>query len=566
MAHPWPSQISLCHSCDNDNAFTQSTLLPSATQSAALLAVLRTNCGHSQTAAMRAVIAAAPAELARYSEELARLDTISEPIVAGRKALQKLYDECVCVVRAPVRQLPNEILVEIFSFCRDADTSPTVTLEPVALHHWEHAATAELRRVAGGALVSLAQVCAKWHRVVLGTPQLWSCITLDLRCWTLPVETMRAGARHGQMIQLLKAALARGQQTPLTMQVSGVGEFHPHALEVLALSARRWRHVSLAMDCAMLKNLSPVAGNLPLLETFMIQPLSEDEEVLADVISGPLAVAASLPLAQLQRCGYDGVCPEDLPALLSAMAQLPPASEFRAQLHLEAIRAVLPLDLPAIESQIGALDIELMKDQNDDSYHALGALFEAITLLQMQRLTIFGMPQVGLHNQLCWPHPAAQALFARSGSRRTLRTLCIPDVVITEAELLECLAELPALEYLFISDHPSLAAASNVPHLLITDSLLEALTPSLANPADCLLPRLKIVEFRTLGRFSDSALLDFVGGRLTLRDKAGFECAVLWFPGHPRKPDVLTTNYLETWTVEEGLLFICREFDPNEDQ
>ncbi|KAJ7465695.1 hypothetical protein FB451DRAFT_1262194 [Mycena latifolia] len=577
MSLPSETEVSLCPSCDS--TFTHSDLLPSATLSAELLEIVRSHRPHTATAAMHAVIATAPDELARYDKELERLDAIFERITAGRQVLQQLYDQCVSVVDAPVRRLPTEILAEIFHICA-AQNSKSSSKEPIPAHLWESVAKRELRRVAGGDLVVLAQVCVGWRRVVLGTPTLWSTIMLDLRCWANPVDTYRAFRLHQTMVQLLRRALTLAEEVPLTIQVKGSGACDSSALQILAQTAPRWRAASFTLDCADLKNLSDVRGNLPLLETLTLQGLNEDPEILAEVAQyfsdaprlrrleycGPLGVVARLPLQQLQSCGYGAVYHDDLPALLSTMGALSSAEEMHVEVNLAAVHRALPLDLVPVVSSIGEFELESMEDYGEDSRDALGALFAALTFPQMHQLKLFGMRDVYPYGPLFWPHSAALSLFQRSGSHQALRSLAIPDVVIAEAELLELLKELPGLVYVFVSDHPPLdPAPGSPPHLVVTDTLLKALTPTLDRPAECILPRLEIVDFRTLGRFTDDALRAFIRDRLNWRGRqAGFECAVLWLQGYPRPLGDETSSCFEKWK-ENGLQFACREFDPADD-
>ncbi|KAJ7496394.1 hypothetical protein FB451DRAFT_1549558 [Mycena latifolia] len=464
------------------------------------------------------IIAAAPTELARYDRELERLDAIFEQITEGRRTLQLLYDQCMSIVDAPVRRLPTEILVEIFHICAAQD-SKSPSREPIPAHFWESEAKRELRRVAGGDLVSLEQVCVGWQRLVLGTPSLWSTITLDLRCWADPVDAHRAFWLHQDMVPAAPP---------------GSGPCDSYALGILAQTSDRWRAASFTLDCADLKNLSDVRG-------LTLQGLNEDPAILAEVAQyfsdaprlrrleycGPLGVVAHLPLQQLQSL-----------------------RKMHVEINLAAVHSALPLELVPVVSSIGEFELESMEDYGKDSRDALSALFDAFTFPQIHQLKLFGMRDVYPYGPLYWPHPAALSLFQRSRSYQTLRSLAIPDVVITAAELLELLKELPSLI---------------APHLIIIDTLLRALTPTLDRPAQCMLPSLEIVDFRTLGHFTDDALGAFIRDRLNWRGRqAGFECAVLWLRGYPRTLGDETSGYFAKWK-ERGLQLACREFDRADD-
>ncbi|KAJ7093841.1 hypothetical protein B0H15DRAFT_143362 [Mycena belliarum] len=572
-----PCEVRLCRSCNS--TFTHSHLLPEAASlSAQLVEIVRTNypVPHSATSLIRAVISDAPAEIYRYDALLEDLDTVFTAVVAGRDALKQLYEQSKCVVEAPVRRLPNEILAIIFSMNFE-ERMPTP--EPILMRFWEDAARRELRRVAGGDLSSYAQVCSRWRDVALGTPTLWSRISLDLRCWT--PEVPRVDVMYEQMLELLRLALERGKQVPLSIQVSGLGPSPPHALELLALSAPRWRTASFALDCTMFQHLSAVTGNLPQLEFLAITALTEDDEVLVDAtryfssaplltqveFSGPLAAVAHLPLQQVNLCGFEEVYPQDIAALLKAMASLPLDATLYTQINLAAVRAALPLDPEPIESLVGELEIASIQDLGDSARDALAVLFGALTLPEMHSLVLTGMPKFHPYSPLYWPPLAANAMFQRSESRQTLRSLSLKDVVITEADLLALLAELQALAFLSISDHPHVNGHAQ--QLVVTNTILKALTPTAYNTSATLLPQLDIIDFRTLGKFSERPLLDFVAGRLEhvgrrMHDPhhpPQFECAFLTIRGHFRELRPEVAQWFDAQISKKRLLFAWREAD-----
>lgn len=165
---------------------------------------------------------------------------------------------------------------------------------------------------------------------------------------------------------------------------------------------------------------------------------------------------------------------------------------------------------------------------------------------------------------LDWPHTEALALFSRSDSRNTLKSLSLVDVVLTESELLICLAP----TYLFISDHLPRDGVVGPPHHLITDSLLGALTPPINAEceATCLIPNLAILDLRSLGCFSVASLRQFLIGRTTVIAglEERFECALLWFPGHRLYLDLDNLMHLRDWTRKRELLFSCRDFGPED--
>lgn len=111
---------------------------------------------------------------------------------------------------------------------------------------------------------------------------------------------------------------------------------------------------------------------------------------------------------------------------------------------------------------------------------------------------------------LVWPHVQFISLAARSAFHDNLHLLSLSDVHITEAQLLECMAALPVLEQLELSDHVRVRWRG-VDLLLITDALLRA--TYIPGP-HCLLPHLIVLRVRSRLHFDVNVYLHFVRSRL----------------------------------------------------
>ncbi|KAJ7247162.1 hypothetical protein B0H12DRAFT_1235332 [Mycena haematopus] len=566
MSEP-PSKPSLCVDCDR--TFTRSSLLPSSARSAELLELLRQNCQwspacHHETFDTRAIIAAIGTETIPHETERDNPEARVGQILEDRDALQR-----------PIRLLPNEILIEIFTYAQEPRRWREDQVRPDS---WDLDPNQELRHVAGGNLVACSQVCAHWREVVLGTPTLWSSITLNLRR-IYPVDTIRTSRAHDRIVHLLEVALARGKEVPLSVDIEAIRESHPLALRTITASAHRWRSAIFTVDSGMVLNLSAVAGNLPLLETFRMTVLNESLETLADLAKlllhaprlrtvqfcGPLCVVEHWPLEQLLCVTFNELGPEDLQILVSFMHRLRYNSQLHIELDFEDFEAIqaIPLDLTPVVSPIGDFGILSMEHTRYQTQDVLGQIFDALTLPNMQRLRLGGIPKSG--KPIYWPHGHGMRLLHRSGSRKMLNELTLHDVIITEFELLQCLAELPQLKYLFISDHPALEALpDSPPHELITDSLLEKLTPRSESPAPCLGPNLMIVEFKTLGTFTQQVFLEFAIQRAKLASPANqFECALLWVPEELQLSEPIM-KVLNSWVGAGKLILTCREYDDDD--
>jgi hypothetical protein len=118
---------------------------------------------------------------------------------------------------------------------------------------------------------------------------------------------------------------------------------------------------------------------------------------------------------------------------------------------------------------------------------------------------------------LPWLRTLFLALSTRSGLDAHLTALHLNRVVVTEEELLECLAGLPSLEQLTVSDHEledfdeyDSWHYRGVECHLVTNTLLEQLTLT-ANPG--LVPRLRVLTIHSMMKFSDDVLFELLQSR-----------------------------------------------------
>ncbi|KAJ6493174.1 hypothetical protein C8R45DRAFT_1136174 [Mycena sanguinolenta] len=503
----------------------------------------------------------------QYGSELYRLFAFSDQLYKDRLAPERLHTKCIPAV-PPIRRLPTEILIEIFKHRekRNEDQAPA---DNCLL------ASQELRRVAGGDLSAFSQVCSQWRQVVLYTPTLWTHVALDLSFWTNGID-LRTCRAFLWIVPLLEVALARGREVPLCVDLNATGRCHPRLLQTLATSARRWRSATLYVESDLLTNLGGMAGNLPLLETVRMTVVNESPETLADLAKlfcsaprlhtvefcGPLSVVAYWPVEQFRRCLFCSLGPEDIRPLVAFMDRFTNA-ELHLELDFEAFQdsELGSLDLDPVVSSIVEIDISARDTghQTQVSQRVLGEIFDALTLPGLERLHLCGATKSG--NPVRWPHIEGTGLLKRCGSRTTLISLHLDDVIITDSELLECLAGLPQLQNLRVADHPGLDGLVEKPrHHLITDRLLKQLTPPVDSPAQCLVPNLEILDFKTFGKFTDTVFFEFAVGRATLAGHKTLECVLDWIPGWPCELTVPThVHGLKEWMGQGGKINLTWE-------
>ncbi|KAJ7648095.1 hypothetical protein FB45DRAFT_895236 [Roridomyces roridus] len=543
--------IPLCDSCPA--AFEQSPLLTDdPTLPDRLVLMLRTNSnpGHEDQSfvTLRHIVDSSPPQLERYDAEIARLESLRQQIMTNRDALQRLYMHAKNILDTPVRRLPDELLVDILQRCRLGADTPFNK-------------ASEMRRLAGGPLVMLSQVCAHWRNVIHGTPAFWSTFEVDMSNITVPGRIPSASLQQ-RVLDLVTTALERSQQIPIAVKVRGHPQ-RPTGLEREVIQAvversQRWRTAlfELRLDYDMQESLHRANANIPLLEVLCIRALNKtDRRRVPSYAIQYFTSADSLrevhvsgmevePLmlwrhSQFINCSYERVECEDLKPLIHRIQILPNGGCLHMQFDFKEIAAAEEQPkLPSVVSHIGELTLSSSNHEHDKkAERVLANILGALTLPELHNLNFRGMPpkkksQAEDFEPLYWPHAAALEFFTRCESGLNLSHLSLADIFLTKEELLELLASLPALTSLFISDHPAKKR-------LITDPVLEALsvpgTGQAFGTAHRLLPNLTRLDIRSRGKFTEDSLLQLLrsraGGSGTVTGRnPKFECVLMWFP------------------------------------
>ncbi|KAJ7646047.1 hypothetical protein DFH06DRAFT_1300831 [Mycena polygramma] len=437
-----------CDACAKP-PFTDSPLLPNSSQISGLRDILRSNTVPPEKSSFLTVSDGVSTELERYDAEIGRLQQRLAVLISDRTKLAS-YGDGWRSVFSPLRRLPPELLAEIFGMCYPHGED--VISERVS-------PTDEVDRVAKRYLLQLSQVCSHWHGIVMGTPRLWSTILLDAGLWNSCTVSSTT------LLDLITASLDRGVDYPLTMRVAvDRGDANEcFIFDLLSRHSHRWKCVYLWIDTRSLPLLVSVRGHLPLLASLELYNLGLVEDVpYADNI---FEVAPNLT---------------DV-ALRNWHPQLP----------------TLPWQQLRLFTYGSTAFPDLNRAQTSPS---LGTVIGYVTCPHLNSLSF--RPDSGppfRWNQLCFLEFAS-----RSSLHATLIVLRI-DAVIEEHELLQCLAALPLLEDIYLSDsekHPP----------LITDNLLQQLIWRPDQPS--LVPRLDFLCLKSLLRFNDDSLRDLITSRI----------------------------------------------------
>ncbi|KAJ7779838.1 hypothetical protein B0H16DRAFT_726827 [Mycena metata] len=257
----------------------------------------------------------------------------------------------------------------------------------------------------------------------------------------------------------------------------------------------------------------------------------------------------------MEALGYAALLGFGAIPAMSLMCHLPPSADFILKLALlDPNFNFHALVLPPITSDIRTLLLGFDGRSFNGAFTLTSVgqtAAKTLACLALPHLTLLEIVSEEYPN-LTWPQPEFLALAARSSFHSHLLRLHLWHVVITEAELLECLAVRPSLEQLTISDH--LAEYNGGTEVqMVTERLFAALTLPAATDstpdADAdttppLVPRLTSFGCQTLLKFNDAVFLDFLLSRWVAveRDKSAYsddfvDAEVWWLPGHQRELD-----------------------------
>ncbi|KAK7057980.1 hypothetical protein R3P38DRAFT_3253017, partial [Favolaschia claudopus] len=381
------------------SSFPVSALLPSSGQYTQVLDMMRfyssSTYNPADVAQIRALINAIPGEISRYDNQLASRGRFSEVVVADRATLQNVLDRCKSAITSPIRKLPTEVLLLIFRECRlAADESCDHVLE----EDRDRATLKAYRRLAGGDLANIAQVCHQWNMLVDSDPLLWSSITMDMRSWETQGEIEDVPGWLVQAWMLLHHALKRGGGLPVDVEAV-VPRCHPLPVFALAHSSARWRSANIHIDPVMSTCLEAVHHHLPLLEKLHLRFIRENvREGLKDITKffsdapqlkelaycGPINVLQHLPMEQLRRFSCSMLVPADV---LPWTSLLPRLSDGVVHTHLNVAAFSdddEPLQLSLVESSLHELSITATNPTGSGtgqlSQRVLGGILEALKL------------------------------------------------------------------------------------------------------------------------------------------------------------------------------------------
>ncbi|KAJ7191642.1 hypothetical protein GGX14DRAFT_407022 [Mycena pura] len=374
----------------------------------------------------------------------------------------------------------------------------------------------ELERLANGRLLTLSRVCARWHSIVIGTPMLWTVFQLNSILWSTPSGLKKT-------MQILADGLERSRNLPITVQIFDQLSLPPptRLFGLLARHSERWQRAHITSSIEDI-DLSVLKGKLPLLQYLIIsvsgskspEPsatqilnLCQDAPCLKIVyIPTVLLENVTIPFQQLDALICEVAGPASVARAVSVMSKLRRGASYHLQFFSrDEANPPIPLRIPPTMSTISSLAWRIVGGTYPRHYfYALGEFLANLTLPNLAELRV-----------MCDNYPRQEflSLCARSGFEPEccLKVLRIPELLITEEDLIQLLCRLESLEHLEIADRYGEGTDS----VLVTDTFLRAIAlPAASSHMPRLVPRLRHFACASRMGFTDNVFIDFVISRL----------------------------------------------------
>ncbi|KAJ7154654.1 hypothetical protein C8R46DRAFT_441128 [Mycena filopes] len=522
--------------------------LPDPTESNQLQTVLRSNgrCAPADSSVdYGGQIAPTLAKVAEYDVEIAKVQAILNRMSVDRSALRYHAEGCDSV-SAPIRRLPDEMLLEIFHLC--------APLQPISCKYdWrEYRPEEPLPKVQMASpryryLLTLAQVCASWRNLIMDSPSLWAQIEVDYTCL---VSVGKSGydtkpILADEIFEVLRVFLQRSGVAPLQIHLQSDAFVHvPYGsgFELMAQQSNRWTRAKIWSEDRVpvdgdFAALASVRGNLAQLESLHVGNLPDGCDIfevaprLTELtLEEPFPLYPKLPWQQIRTLCYAHLFSTDLGTALSHLSRCPQIERLII-LRLYVSDRDEPVILPPLLSDVQSLTFGFTLESHSITKSTLVVELLGCFTLRRAHTLRFETEK----SPLFWPHSSFLALCSRSSVHDTLRTLELYNVAISVAQLLECLADLPRLETLSVSDPNSdqysyrHTIVENAELFLITDPLLRGLTLTAA--AANLVPHLHTFECKTFMQFQPRSYLDFIASGVGPgRNATGpFQSFILYF-------------------------------------
>lgn len=474
---------------------------------------------------------------------LQRLEAIKDEAALIKVQLEGLLKESAEIhglirghqaLLSPIRQLPADLLREIFVACLPTDRNPTMCRDEAPM--------------------ILTVVCSHWRQVALSTPRIWAAVHIPIPQPVSSISSPEQDGQRGAVIQRrregVKEFLSRSGSLPLTISLyydalrgSAISSSSTNALlESIIPFAARWKNVAIAGPSAAFSPIRELQSDLPQLQSLRLS-------VFRHEIHGGGTVSwkdSKLVKAEGLRSFYLTSMDEnimDYPVKWSQLTDLSLvtprdwiASAFKSsdlhrilQLSPALISCTLAirhesLDREATFSSVSLRHLEILKIEELTQWPNFFAAFDVPSLKSVEYFPRQACPS-GRSSLL--------ALLSRVSNSKNLEKLRTSPHFLDSREFVEILGYCGSLRSIFISEATAFQRSrQNGTINPINDYLLQLLAPrelphdvsdthpQAINSTDQLCPKLTEFIVRTQSIISDHGLLTFISRKQSTQSTA----------------------------------------------
>ena len=355
-------------------------------------------------------------DLVRLDAEITSIQNTLESVIHEGNHVQHALESHKGII-SRVRDIPPDIWIEIFQYCLPDEDY----IQPHPLR----------------APLLLGQICDSWRMVALSMPCLWTSLSFRVQ---RPRHMWKA---------FLETWLTRSRTLSLSLEISwdpsmGISYFNDHVLKLITRSSKRWRSLRLSLPDDTLRNV--LSNPLPLLQTLqlnLVVPLSTLS--ICPPAAPKLRSLSLLTIYQDPRClfipwqqltHFHSQSCRSVPEYLQILRLC--ASLERCRLRVESYSST-PSEAPLLVPRLQSLTV--IVGINEDSGPFLDSL--VLPLLRDMELTIqISESSVSYHTHV-WPKLQLLSLVSRSSC--PLRRLCLKGTIPHNADLIDCVLDIPSL-------------------------------------------------------------------------------------------------------------------------
>jgi hypothetical protein len=404
----------------------------------------------------------------RYDPEISRVQAVLSALQEQRRSLAQFQEFCRSIL-SPIRKLPPEILQSIFL----AGMGEKPDVIPVA-----------------------GQVCRYWRDVVLGTPKLWSIISIGRTRFTLR-------ERYHELASLF---LQRSTIKPLSVFIREPVD--ARLVKLLVGHAKRWQTLCLSitnrgfyssdlgldvLDLGALEKFEVTEEIADFFDTGTPITISQNAPKLREVVLKSPLDHWSLPWDQLTRIQYNVRAAGDGLRIFQLCPRLEECS-------LDKMKVAMSGDSPTLRPSHKLRFLRLATDTTTPT-DAPELIFNTF----FSRLNTSNLVSLELICQ--WSARDLTGFLSRSECK--LENLRLGTGYMKYENIVPVLENLPLLKTLVLD--ADIGTSRQLQNRVITDKLLRRFI--FYPDSDSLLPSLEHLSLKTSVNFEDQVLLDVIESR-----------------------------------------------------